>query len=492
MQIITGLLLVPYLVGHLGRAAYGFIPIAGIMTQYVNILSHNVATSVNRYLTLALHRNDFVDARRVFNTAFFVYLGIVLAQIPAFGLIIYHANAVFTIPGELLQDATLLFVCSALAFLINLVSSVYSVAFYANNRLDISRLIDIARLVIRFTGILICFGAFGPALRYVGYVNLANAVIVGATTVLVGKRFAPMLRLSFRCFDWRKVRQLTEMSWWLFVNYFGFLLFLKVDVWVCNRFVGAEAAGDYAAVLQWAHLIRRAGYVLSGTVSPMIMIYCARQEMERMVSLGRVSVRLFSLVLAIPISVICVFSSSLLAMWLGESFAGLWSLMVIMLCHLTINVGVAPLFNIQVAVNKVRCPGLVTFIMGLVNLCLAILLAKYLGYGIHGVAIAGAIVLTAKNSLFTPVYAAIITRRPWHTFLKPLLSSAGFLIGLSLLALVVRLYFRPVSIAHVAAVSVSLGTVGLVFTWLILSKRERRLMIDLAPARLSRLVGKFA
>ena len=52
-----------------------------------------------------------------------------------------------------------------------------------------------------------------------------------------------------------------------------------------------------------------------------------------------------------------------------------------------------------------RVPAIVTIVMGFGNLGLAILLAGPMGWGLYGVAAAGAIALTAKNLIFTPLYA---------------------------------------------------------------------------------------
>jgi membrane protein EpsK len=491
VQIGIGIWLVPYLVGHLGRAAYGLIFIAGMMTQYVGLISYNISSSVNRFLTIALQRDDAADANRTFNTAFFSYLAIAILQIPVFGLVIYYANAIFTIPQELYRDAILLLICSATSFLINLMASVFGVPIYANNRLDIYRTIDIGRQVFRVVGVVALFLTFGPALRYVGYVDLMISAASCLTTAVIGNRLAPILKLNFHSYDWGKVRQLTGMGVWLLVNHLGALLFLRVDIWVCNRFVSPEAAGDYAAVLQWSNLIRLTVTVLGGVIAPMIVIYYARSEIERLIQLSKLSVRIFSLVLAIPISVLCVFSPALLSIWLGDSFARLWPLMVIMLCHLGINVGVTPLFNIQIAVNRVRWPGIVTLIMGIANLVLAIFLARYIGWGIYGVAIAGAILLTAKNALFTPIYGAIILHQPWHTFLKSYVSGLAFLAGLLTLEYTLSKYTQPASLLHLTATFLIVSLVGVIVSWFFLSKRDRRLIIDLVPGRFRSLIAKF-
>jgi membrane protein EpsK len=224
----------------------------------------------------------------------------------------------------------------------------------------------------------------------------------------------------------------------------------------------------------------------------MIVIYYARSEMENLIRLSKLSVRLFTLVLAIPVSLLCVFSAPILRLWLGPSFAGLWPLMVIMVCHLGINVGVSPLFNAKTALNKVRWPGLATLLAGVVNLFLAILFARYLDWGIYGVAAAGALVLTLKNGFFMPIYGAIILRQPWHTFLKSYLSGSAFLIGLTATELIISQYVRPVSWVHLAILLFIVGTIGLVLAWLILPRQDRQTIGDLIPTGFRTMAARIA
>jgi hypothetical protein len=165
--------------------------------------------------------------------------------------------------------------------------------------------------------------------------------------------------------------------------------------------------------------------------------------------------------------------------------------MVIMVSHLAINMGVMPLFSIQVAMNKVRWPGIVTLIMGIGNLALAIFLAKYASWGIFGVAVAGAIVLTAKNALFTPIYGAIILDQPWHTFLKSHFSSLAFLAGLLLMEYLLEWCIQPLSVHRVIVISVLAATFGMGASWFMLSEVDRRSVGDLVPARFRSLLARL-
>jgi membrane protein EpsK len=97
-----------------------------------------------------------------------------------------------------------------------------------------------------------------------------------------------------------------------------------------------------------------------------------------------------------------------------------------------VNLAVLPLFNIQVATNHVRLPGILTCVMGLGSLGLSLFLAGPAGWGMYGVAVAGALMLTAKNLVFTPLYAAHILGLGYGAFFREMLPVIASTVGLAL------------------------------------------------------------
>src|SRR5204863_305481 len=118
-----------------------------------------------------------------------------------------------------------------------------------------------------------------------------------------------------------------------------------------------------------------------------------------------------------------------LRLWLGPAFGSLAPLLCLMAMHLCINLSVYPLYAVPLAANRVKIPGLVTLLIGVGNLLLALLLAGVCGWGLYGLAAAGALMLTVRHLLFTPLYAARILNRPPGTFFR-----AGVPILLTLMA----------------------------------------------------------
>jgi membrane protein EpsK len=69
--------------------------------------------------------------------------------------------------------------------------------------------------------------------------------------------------------------------------------------------------------------------------------------------------------------------------------------------------------------------------MGVGNLGLAVMLAGPAGWGMYGVAAAGAVMLTAKNLFFTPLYGAHILGLGYQTFYREILPVIGTTVSLT-------------------------------------------------------------
>ncbi len=490
-RLAVGISLIPYLINHLGSAAYGLIPIAAIMTEYVNIISQSISGAIGRFLTIAIQKTDYVEANRIFNTAFFSYLILSCIQIPIFTLIIINSQSIMNIPEALYKDAIILFTCSATAFLINLATSIYCVPLYAQNRLDIARTIEIISHILRLVGIITLFLIFDPALRYVGYVELAIRIIASTSNIILGKIAAPYLKLNIGHFDWSKVKQLTTMGGWLMISYIGTLFTLRIDVLLCNKFINPEAAGEYAAVTPWSNYLRQSAHILSGVISPMALIYFARSEINNLIRMNDLAVRILALFFTIPVCILCVFSTPFLRLWLGDSYTHLAPLVIILTFHLFINLSVDPLFNIQTVFNKVKWPAIFTLFIGALNIGLAIFMITVLNWGMYGVAITSILVLTLKNAVFTPIYAAKILHYPWHFFFHSFVPGLLCFCCLIVIGIGLNHFFDPRSLFQLLSMSTIICITGSIIMCLILSKEDRQVLISIIPGPLKPLIAKL-
>src|SRR5690349_13248362 len=55
---------IPFLIRHLGVAAYGMVPLANSLVTYMSILTDALDVSINRFLGIDLNRSDVAAANR--------------------------------------------------------------------------------------------------------------------------------------------------------------------------------------------------------------------------------------------------------------------------------------------------------------------------------------------------------------------------------------------------------------------------------------------
>ncbi|WP_246589199.1 oligosaccharide flippase family protein [Methanofollis formosanus] len=488
-NVVIGVLLVPYFINTLGVAAYGLIPLATSVTGYVAIVVQSLNTAVSRFLTVDLQREDYAAANRTFNTALFGLTAVILLMVPVALAVAYFAPAIFHVPAGEETGAILLFLGVSTAFLIRSWSGNFTVQLFAYNRLDLQNLVNLTNLIVQTGLIVLLFALIGPDLALIGGAYLAGAVVASVVSIILARQVCPHLHLSLRAFDRTRVKDLGEMGWWVVINQIGSLLFLQIDLIVVNMLFGATSAGEYAIALQWVILLRAVAGVLSGVLTPTILSCYARNQTETLIKVSKSAVKLMGLAMALPIGLVCGLGSQLLTVWVGEEFASLGPLMILLTIHLAVNLAVLPLFSINVAYNQVRVPGIVTFVMGIGNFSLAIALALLTGWGYYGVAAAGAIVLTLKNTFFTPWYATRILGVDIHTFTRSLIPgiAAAVLIGVAAGTMGVVLQLPTMVTLVVAGAAITL--IYLVGTWAFaLNGFERGLFVSYLPPAFRRMI----
>jgi membrane protein EpsK len=209
--------------------------------------------------------------------------------------------------------------------------------------------------------------------------------------------------------------------------------------------------------------------------------------MKEMVDYNNKSIRIVGMFIVLPIAIICGLGGSLLSIWLGPDMEKYKWLLMLMTLHLSVNLAVSPIFQVQTACNKVRTPAIVTIILGGINLLLAIYFSKYTSIGIYGIALAGAIVLTGKNLLFTPVYNAIITGQKPFAYVKGVIPVAITTVLMRGIAYAMDYFLVIDSFIKLVGAAVVVAVIYLPVAWFgMLKKAERAEAIKSVKKRLKK------
>lgn len=484
LTMVVGVLYIPFLVTNLGPALYGMVPLITMVTSYMAIVTAGLDAATGRCLTIALEREDHKKANVIFNVSLWgnVALGALLVIPAAFA--IANVDRFLRIPPGYESATRWLFAGTFAAFILNQLKTPFGVSAFCRNRLDQQNLVAVCETLTR-VGLVVClFAVFTPRIEYIGFAIFAGTVVSAIGVVWLWKVLTPTLRISLAQFDWKMLRELCCTGGWVIVSQVGVMLYLSIDLLIANRLFGPEQSGRYAAVLQLPALLRALGLAVGGIFAPTMYHIYARGDIDGLVNYLNRAIKFLGLVMALAIGLVCGFSEPLLSLWLGPAFGNLAPLLFLMAIHLCINLAMFPLYAVPLAANRVKVPGLVTLGIGVGNLALALLLANI--WGLYGLAAAGAIMLTLRHLLFTPMYGARILNRPYGTFFRavvPIVLATVAIIG------VCRLMMWRWAISNWVELGLAAITVSLIYAavvYVLLTPEERGALKDSA-----RLSGAF-
>jgi membrane protein EpsK len=478
LSLVVGVWYVPFLVGHLGPTAYGLIPLASTLTSYMALLTLGLNVAVGRSLTIALEQEDHEQANRVFNTSLWGSLALCGALLIPAGVGLVFLDSIIRVPPGLENETRWLVAAIVGAFFLTELRTPFAISPYCRNRFDLDNLVATAEILTRVGLVAFLFYALSARVHHVGVAILCGTMVSAVGSFWLWRRLTPTLRIALRDFDWAVLKDLTRTGGWVVLSQLGAILYLGIDLLMANHLFGAELAGKYAAVLALPMLIRTLGATIGIVFQPTATYYYARKDIDGLVIYVRRAIKCVGLMLALPIGLMCAFSEPLLRLWLGPAFAQWSPLLFLMAVHLCLNMGTNPLLGLQVTTDRMKMPGLVTLVIGVVNVGLALLLAGPMQWGLYGIAAAGAITMTLRHALFTPLHAAHVLGKPSTTFLRELIPIGLATAATILLGRAVASVWEMAGWAGLIAAGLGISVLYCAGVYgLVLAQEERQMML---------------
>lgn len=428
ISMVISLWLVPFMINSLGAGAYGFVPLTQQIVFYMATITMALNSMAGRFFTVSMKSGDIDGAEEYFNTSLYSAIILSIILIIPIGLLAIYIDRVLNVPPELLDDVRMAIIAYGAVAPLSTLNSCFTVSTFYTNRLDVRSGLDTLNVAVRSLFIVLLFMMFKPKIWYVSLSNLISCIIYSIACVAVFKWLLPGMGIRPFKYNLKKLKEMLYSGLWISFTQVGNILFLQIDLLVANWTLGAVGAGEYAALLQWSNLLRVFSGCITTVFGPTITILYAQRNIEGLVSYSKSAVKLTGYLMALPIGLICGMGGSLLKLWLNPGFVRYQWLLMLMTLHLSINLAAEALFSVQTAVNRVVVPAVVTLSMGVGNLLLAVALSGPLGLGPYGIALAGAIMLTLRNFVFTPIYSAHITGQHCFkysgSFIKPMIAVA--------------------------------------------------------------------
>jgi O-antigen/teichoic acid export membrane protein len=479
----------PYLIRTVGTEAYGFFPLANSFISYASIFTIALNSMASRFITIKIQQDDPEGANTYFNS---VLMGntliAIFLTIPTI-LTVVFLDHLLNIPPEVLMDVQMLFGLILGGTLLSIVTSVFGVATFARNRLELSSMRNAESNILRVALLILLFYFFKPSISYIGIANLAVVIFMIVMNVKYTRLLLPEITVDKKYFNTAAVKELLSSGVWNSVNQLSLVLLTNLDLLICNVLLGASATGEYALVKTIPLFIQSLVGMLVGVFVPEFMILYAQNKRDELLKSINRSIKFMAIIMTIPLGFLLVFGDTFFSLWVpNQDTSKLFLLSNLTIFPLIITTSINTIFNVYTVTNKLKIPALVLLITGIINTLLILLFLNITDLGIIIIPLVSLVVGITRNLLFTPVYAARILNLKWNNFYLAIFRGILSCFAIILFAYILKSVYIPNNWMKFLIIAICFALIMLPLNiFLVLNKHERKTLYNMIQKKLQSL-----
>ena len=371
----------PYLVRSLGIVAYGIIPLALIVNQYINVITGSLTGSLTRFYSIALQKNNNTEASKYLSSSLVAISTLVLLISPVFIFIVFKIDSVFNLPLQYVKETRLLFSFTFLSFIFSLYASILNVTLYALNRLDSLNIISAIRVGIKVIFTITFFETFSKSISYIGYANFITEILVFLLSFYFFKLNSNKnIKISFKLFQKAALLSILTMTTWVMIQQIGDTGLYKIDNILVNKFWSTRESGILGALSDFGTYVMTFVLVISSLFGPLILISYSKGDHEQVKKLALRNSLFVGIITALIVGLLIGFAKPIISLWLGPQFSEYSKWFIMKQITLPFYAAAGVFAFVYRAWNKVIIPALITLLIGILNLGISTLIC-YLGKG---------------------------------------------------------------------------------------------------------------
>lgn len=422
----------PFLVHHLGNAAYGTWLLVNSMVAYLTLLDFGMRGAVVKFVSAHHARDEHDQANRAVSAALTFRIALGAAMLAISACICIWAPKIVHIPPYLVTAARWAILLNGTTLAIALSFGVLGGVLAALQRFDQLSILTILQSVFNATGVVIVLRA-GGGIVGLAAAQLTIALFLGVATGLLVFRAYPQLRLILRLPDRQIVREFWGYSFFLFVIAVSGQVIYYTDTVVIGIFLPAAAVAFYGIGATLIVYLRELIASMATTFMPVASALHAKgdyQQLRRLLFQGTRSV----LLIALPIEVgFLLRGPTFIRLWMGQQYAhdSGQVLQVLTIAWLFIAANYCS-GNVLYGLAKHKRIATWTPWEALANLLLSVFLVRHMG--IIGVAWGTVIPSLITNVVLWPAYVTKVLEIPlltyiWQAWIRPAVAILPFALG---------------------------------------------------------------
>lgn len=442
VNIIGGLLLMPFTVNAIGDKDYGLWVLIGTFMGYYGLFDFGLLKAVQRFVSRAMGVNDIKEKNTVINTALYIYLFIG-------GLIMLVSTAVFLLAPYFIKDAAdlklmrIIIPLLSLSVAIGLPMRVFKGLLISHLRFDLNAITEIVANLLRIL-LTFYFLRRDNGLLTLAVIAFATEMIMYAMTLVFAVKTDRNMIISLKLVDRPRIKSIFSYSGISAMASITQMMRFRVSSFIIAGFLGLKEVTIYAIALRLVEYFTQAMKSTLGFSLPVFSRYEGKKDYASIRSkylfLTKISCSLSVLIGATLI----LFGRNFISRWMGPAYTAAYVPMVILtVANIFATMQITSeelLFGISkhkyfIAANCAEAAG---------NLILSFILVKK--YGIIGIALGVSVPILIMKLFVQPAYVCrAINLRPKRYYLNtvfPVVAKA--LIFFSIFWLMTKEFALPV------------------------------------------------
>ena len=404
VQMTIGFFMMPFLVNHLGDKWYGVWTVLGSTVAYMYMMDFGFSQAVILYLSRHIATKDHDKANTVINTSLGIYCGLSLGVLAVSAIVATFIEAIVGVHNDVSLISMVVMVLGAslaIEFPFNSFSGIVG-AYVRYELLSYSRFF----VLITNTVLTVYFIGSGYGILAMAWIGLFCCVLSNILFFTISKYCFRELKISPRFFDRSIVRELTNYSFWSFINNVSYLLKFRLNSIIISIFLGPVAVTHYFVGSRLADYFRDLLFQATNLSTPILTRYHVLDQLDELREKLRFLTKINAVLAFFGGGVILIVGKAFIAKWMGDSYLDAFPILVILVTAMMVEITIDPARCTMSAMGQNRFVAVLEMAEGVLNVILSIILIKF--YGSTGVALGTAIPLILLKLLIVP---AVICRR---------------------------------------------------------------------------------
>lgn len=478
LGIIINFVLSPYIVQNFGEEANGFTQLANNFVSYATLLTVALNSMAGRFITISYYKGDINRSNRYYSSVIIGNIIIILVLVIPALYCIFKLESFLVIQTVKVLHVKILFAFVFINFFVAQLNSILGIVFYVNNTLYIQNTLNAVRYILNAIGLYLLFTLFTPKIYYVSLIGVILTLITFPCYWLIKRKTLSTVVFKIKYYDKKAITTMISAGIWNTINQCGNLLMTGFDLLLTNLLVGPGPMGVLSVAKTVPNCIVQLAGLVNTTFSPNLTIAYASEDKKRVIASLRYSMKCSSILLSIPIMVMCVFGSTFYSLWIPSLDAKELTILSALSCAAFIPfAGPQTLYNVYTTTNRLKLNSITVVLGGILNIIVVIGLLKYTNLGIFAVAGVSSIISILRNLVITVPYTAKILGLRWYEFYKDVVTSILCCLISAIVCGMARLLFNPNNWLKLVLSAFSAGFIALILVSTIVLSREERSVV---------------